>query len=653
MRFTVTPLGSAGGRTVGQVVGDIVRYLEPRIPDAPSVTPAVPGGDGPTSYYADRGTEAGRWLGYGAREAGLAGAVDPADFARVLSGRDPRTGSRLITAQGSAGWRATLGAGTETRRAGDGTPLYDIADAAAALDITTREAGGLVAAGERIAMRAGAALFGGSPGAPEPEGSYLVPVIDDDGNRWITEAELGRCERARAVGTTPNEIESAGSPDDQFSLDEAARLTGVTPRYLRGLCKRYADNRAEIGKALEDGKPPRRAFVVAYRGTKGQWIVKREDLVAFLHRRSAPAVRVGYDLTLTTEKSLGVLALLGTDEIRSGVLDAIQAGNDAGLAHLEYHAAARSKGQPVLVRGVTIASFRHLTSRALDPFPHHHNVVANTVVDEHGTRRALDARALYWRAQEASALATAEMRYQLTTVLGVRWRPGRSGGWEIDGISDDVVREFSRRRTEIEDALAELEEAIGRRSTLDEVQAIVASTRPAKEEVDPSRLVAGWWDRARRLGLDPDALGRCTGHAQLPAPPGFDREAVFADLTSPEHGLCAGSSIFTRSDALSALANAPVAFPDGTMQPLLLPAADLERLADEFLASDHVIELLARNLPPSSRLAREPIFTTPEILGVQHRILHRYRDGLGVGAATVAPEAIDDALGGEPGMVEE
>ena len=60
MRFTVTPLGSAGGRTVGQVVGDIVRYLAPRTPNAPSITPAVPGGNGPTSYYADLGTEAGR-----------------------------------------------------------------------------------------------------------------------------------------------------------------------------------------------------------------------------------------------------------------------------------------------------------------------------------------------------------------------------------------------------------------------------------------------------------------------------------------------------------------------------------------------------------------------------------------------------------------
>ena len=355
-------------------------------------------------------------------------------------------------------------------------------------------------------------------------------------------------------------------------------------------------------------------------------------------------MRVGYDLTLTTEKSLGVLALLGSDKVRAAVLDAIEAGNDTGLAYLEHRAAsARRQGKPVLVRGWTVASFRHLTSRALDPFPHHHNVVANTVVDEHGTRRALDARGLYWQAQEASALATAEMRHRLTDTLGVRWRPGRSGGWEIAGISDGLVKEFSRRRTEIEDALAELEDAIGRRSTLDEVQTIVTNTRSPKKEVDPSDLVAGWWERARRLGLDPESLDRCAGQTQA-VTSDVDRETVFTALTSPEDGLCAGSSIFTRADVLSALVNLPVPSGVDGPQPLLLPAAVFERLADEFLASDHVIELLPADLPATSRLARQPILTTPEILGVQQRILDRYRQGAGQSVALVSEQSLDRAL---------
>jgi len=638
MRFAITALGSAGGRTVGQVVGDIVRYLEPRAPEQPAQAPSVPSGEGPSSYYADRGTEAGRWLGHGAREAALAGAVAPEDFARVLAGRDPRTGARLISAQGSAGRRPTLGAGRETRRGPSGERLYGLPDVAAALGVTQREAEALLAAGQRLAV---GALAGQRVG--EPAASYLVPLVDGEGTVWVTEAELERNALARELGPVASEIAATGDPDDLLGVAEAARLCGLTTRYLRGLCRRWEDHRDEIEAALADGRAPTRAYVVAWRGLKGKWLITRGDLVAYLERRAAPAVRVGYDLTLTTEKSLGVLALLGDDRTRSAVLDAIEAGNDTGVAYLELHAAtARRKGETVLARGLTVASFRHLTSRALDPFPHHHNVIANTVVDEHGSRRALDARGLYREAQAASAIATAEMRHQLSLSLGVSWRPSRSGGWEIDGIPDAVVREFSRRRNEIDDAVAELEEAIGRTRTVDELQSIVLATRPAKEDVDPRELVAGWWDRAERHGLTPAALGACTGRT-APRHAPVDPDAVFDQLSSPAHGVCAGGSVFTRADVLTALVDLPIGT-GGCAQPLLVPAAELERLADEFIASAHVVRLEPLDAPGRGVFAAEPVFTTREILAVQQRVLDRFEQGRGAGIAAVDAAAVEQAI---------
>jgi conjugative relaxase-like TrwC/TraI family protein len=644
VRFTITALGSAGGRTVGQVVDDIVAYLEPRPPRQPGPGPAVPEGDGPCGYYADRGTEPGRWLGFGASEAGLRGGVSSADFARVLAGRDPRTGARLITAQGSAGRKPTLGAGTETRRGRDGVALYGVADVAAALGVSHTDAEAMIAAGERAAIRSVlSSLTGASSGEAEPEAAYVVPRVDRDGTRWVIEPELDRAEAARARGVPPGAVAAAGGGDDLLSVAHASRLAGLTGQYLRSLCRRYENHKADIDAARRDGRAVRRAYVVAYRGTKGQWLIRRADLVAFLQRRVAPAVRVGFDLTLTTEKSLGVLALLSDDHTRAAVLAAIEAGNDRGLAHFEHHGAgARRKGEQVGVRGVTVASFRHLTSRALDPFPHHHNVVANTVVDEYGTRRALDARGLYRHAQAASALATAEMRHRLTRSLGLRWRPGRSGGWEVDGIDDDTVREFSRRRSEIDDAVAELEEAIGRRSNLHELQAIVTATRPAKQEIDPARLVAGWWERAATVGLTPHGLAACTGRE--PVAQVIDPEWIFTRLVDPERGLCARSSMFTRSDVLSALVDLPVPCTSGPDQPLLMPADDLERLTDRFLAGEHVIPLAPQGLPPGSALTRDELFSTPEILRAQQRILDRYRAGARTGAATVPADVLTRAL---------
>src|SRR3546814_13156103 len=109
-----------------------------------------------------------------------------------------------------------------------------------------------------------------------------------------------------------------------------------------------------------------------------------------------------------------------------------------------------------------VASFRHLTSRALDPFPQHHNVIANTVRLSDGSHRALDARGLYQHAQAASALATAEMRHHLTRHLGIRWRPSRKAGWETAGITNSVVGEFSKRRTAPAAALRALDSAFVR-----------------------------------------------------------------------------------------------------------------------------------------------------------------------------------------------
>lgn len=67
-------------------------------------------------------------------------------------------------------------------------------------------------------------------------------------------------------------------------------------------------------------------------------------------------------------------------------------------------------------------------------------------------------------------------------------------------------------------------------------------------------------------------------------------------------------------------------------------------LADEFLASDHVVRLDSRSLPGSSQLAREDLFTTSEILDVQHRILDRFDAGRAGGAATVPTDEVERAL---------
>lgn len=664
MKFTVTPLG--GGRAdAARVVDAIVRYLQP--PPKPAPTPSAAPGvapDGPERYYADRGEEPGRWLGRTAESTGLVGQVQREHFASVLAGRDPFTGERLITAQGSAGRRPTLGSGNHSRIGLGGERLYSVADTAAVLGLSQREVERMLDVGAKLAAAdAVDPGIGGPTGYPvgypvghreQPRGSYLRPVTDG-GERWVSEEELSECETAREAGPDPETIRTAGAPDDQIPLAEAARLAGVTGRYLRGLARHHEENQAEIETSVAAGRQPRRAYLAAHRGTKNRWWVTREHLAEFLERRRPPAVRVAYDLTLTTEKSLGVLAMLSDEPVRARVLGAIEAGNDWALGWIEDRATGRIDGQQTQAEGLMVASFRHLTSRALDPFPHHHNVVINTVRTSDHDRRALDARCLYRSAHVASVLATAEMRRQLSDTLGVRWAPGRKSGWEIAGISPSVIGEFSRRRNEIDDALRELEAEIGRGAHPNEIEHIVLRTRPAKNHTPATELVEQWRTRAARLGLTADALDALyqarwlqpdsepdtkpdrpvpEPDSQPDTPNQPDPEGVFALLADPD-GICAGGSVFSRSEAICAMANLGVSDHSGEAQPLLIGAQGILDLTDQFLASAHVVALTD---------ADDPLFTTKEMLSVQNRIANRFSKGLHRSAHMVPDTTLRAAL---------
>ncbi len=669
MKFTVTPLG--GGRAdTARVVDSIVRYLQPP-PKTPTPPPnATAGATGPERYYADQGEEPGRWLGRTAHSLGLTGTVERADFASMLAGRNPHTDERLITAQGSAGRRPTLGTGTHTRLAPGGEALFGVADAAAALGLTHAEVErmldvGIAISEDRPTPNTVPNPGNGPPARPpadpageaepptrspaghvtnklgQPEGSYLLPLVASDGSRWVRASELERCINARESGVDPNSVRVLGDATDQLTIPEAARLASVTNRYLRGLARYHDEHRGEIERAVAAGRQPRRAFLVAHRGTRGRWLVLREDLAQFLERRRPPAVRVAYDLTLTTEKSLGVLALLSDRTTRDAVLGSIQAGNDWAIDWLQGRAVGRVDGEAVPAEGLAVASFRHLTSRALDPFPHHHNVVVNTARMPDGSLRGLWSRPLFANAQAASALATAEMRHQLTEQLGVRWRPGRKSGWEIEGIDNRVIREFSQRRSEIDDALEELEYEIGRGAHPNEIEHIVLRTRPAKNHTPADDLVAAWRERAATHGLDADALAATVGHDHPEQV--VDLDALFRSVAAPD-GICAGGSVFSRSEALAAMASHPVPSDGADPQPLLCGADGLIQITEQFLASPHVVALTDTD---------EPLFTTVEALDLQDHIANRFTEGLHRGAH-LAPDAhVDDAIAKHPHLTDE
>jgi len=162
----------------------------------------------------------------------------------------------------------------------------------------------------------------------------------------------------------------------------------------------------------------------------------------------------------------------------------------------------------------------------------------------------LDGRAIYQHAKTAGYLYEARLRARLTERLGVEWTPVRNGIADIDGVPDEVLRVFSRRRAEIEAELlrrGESSAAAARMATL--------STRQRKDYgVLPEQLIAEWRTRAARLGFDREALwsvlsldarGRPAGRtsAEPPSTDGTRHESGrLAATTEPGHEPAFGRS---------------------------------------------------------------------------------------------------------------
>jgi TrwC relaxase len=183
--------------------------------------------------------------------------------------------------------------------------------------------------------------------------------------------------------------------------------------------------------------------------------------------------------------------------------------------------------------GFVAMAFRHRMSRAGDPALHTHVLVSNlTKAASDGPWLSLAAprgrSALYQHAKAAGYVFQAQLRAELVRELGVEWGPTRNGYADVKGIERPVIEHFSRRRAEIQEALA-VRGVGGARAA--EVAAY--RTRDAKDYgVDPDRRRAEWAARAQEFELDRDSIRELLGPGRSPR---LSRHAVGAirDLEEP------------------------------------------------------------------------------------------------------------------------
>ena len=265
--------------------------------------------------------------------------------------------------------------------------------------------------------------------------------------------------------------------------------------------------------------------------------------------------RPGRDLTFSAPKSVSLAALVGGD---ARIVEAHDRAVAATLAWIEKSAAETRMKDPGSGPGqvpetgtmarvgnqkIVAATFRHDTSRNLDPQLHTHSVIANMLKGEDGKWRSMANEGLYLQQKLIGMLYRSELAAGLARLgYGIE-KTHADGRFEIAGVPRAAIEAFSTRRAEIEAAMAERNlGASGDSPRLAERAALM--TRAAKRDIDREELCGVWRKQAADLGLDASSLVsqaveisdspvRQTAAEPAPAP---GRETRLAPPAFPEPG---------------------------------------------------------------------------------------------------------------------
>ncbi len=215
--------------------------------------------------------------------------------------------------------------------------------------------------------------------------------------------------------------------------------------------------------------------------------------------------RPGRDLTFSAPKSVSLAALVGGDE---RIVKAHDRAVGRSLEWFEKNAAETrvhdaSNGNMVRTRGqrAVIATFRHETSRNLDPALHTHSVIANMLQGPDGKWRTMANERLYASKMLLGAMYRSELAAGLKDLGYGTEKTHADGRFEIAGVSRETIEAFSTRRAEIEAAMRERglgttgeNPHLARRAAL--------MTRAHKRDVDRDAIRETWALRAAEIGFD-------------------------------------------------------------------------------------------------------------------------------------------------------
>ena len=328
--------------------------------------------------------------------------------------------------------------------------------------------------------------------------------------------------------------------------------------------------------------------------------------------------RYGIDLTFSAPKSVSIAWALGDEDMKKGIEAAQDRAVERTLLFIEEKFALGRRGSAkdgtITKERVQLlaAAYRHGSSRELDPQIHTHLMLQNLGLRSDGTWGALNEKDLFQWKMALGAIFRAELAAGLTA-LGFAIEADRDY-FCLVGIPKELEEEFSKRRAQIEAALAEKGLSGGKAA---EVAAL--DTRKGKETTDAEILRDQWSSIAAEYGVSAESLQTVRDLEKISHPDTFslDRLEILQKLTAME-------AVFQEKDLFRAVGVACSQAGRGS--------DEVKREVAALLREPEIVKLRGKD--------GEIYYTTQEMLALEKEIQTLAREGKGDPFHVLAPETV-------------
>ncbi len=333
--------------------------------------------------------------------------------------------------------------------------------------------------------------------------------------------------------------------------------------------------------------------------------------------------RYAIDLTFSAPKSVSIAWAVGDEEVKKGIEAAQDRAVEKTLAFIEEKFALGRRGSAIegtitkeQVK-LLAAAYRHGSSRELDMQVHTHLMLQNLGLRADGTWGALNEKELFEWKLALGAIYRAELASEIDKGLRFGIEADRDY-FRLVGIPKELEEEFSKRRVQIEAALAEKGLSGGKAA---EVAAL--DTRKGKEATDAEVLRDQWMKIAAEAGITADSLQvlrrleKESNHDSF----SLDRPGILRELSAME-------AVFREKDLFRAVGVAC------SQSGRNLSEVKMEVAA--LLRDPEIVKLRGKD--------GEIYYTTRDMLEMEKGILDMAREGKDDRSHILTPEAVKAAM---------